>query len=154
MNSKLLNTLSFATIILGFFMALLDTTIVNIALPEMSRYFGASQKDMSWVVNAYNLAFAVFIMTASRIADQFGRKKTFLIGISVFTTASVMCGLSGSLDVLICFRVIQGLAAAIIVPVTVPMVLELFGKEKMAAIMGVWGAVAGLAAASAPPWAG
>jgi EmrB/QacA subfamily drug resistance transporter len=154
MNSRLLKGLSFASVILGFFMALLDTTIVNIALPEIARSFGTTQKDISWAINGYNLAFAIFIITASRIADQFGRKRIFLVGIGVFTAASLMCGSAGSLTSLVFFRVIQGMAAAVIVPVTVPLVLQLFSREKQGALMGAWGAIAGLAAASGPALGG
>lgn len=154
MNTKILKALSFITIILGFFMALLDTTIVNIALPRITEFYSTTQKDVSWVVNGYNLAFAVFIITASRVADQFGRKKIFIIGVTVFTLASVMCGLSNSLNLLIFFRVVQGLAGAIIVPVTVPMALELFSSKRHGTLMGVWAAISGLAAASGPALGG
>lgn len=154
MNSRLLKSLSFASVILGFFMALLDTTIVNIALPEIAKSFGVTQKDISWAINGYNLAFAVFIITASRIADQFGHKKVFLAGVAIFTAASLVCGSAGSLTSLVFFRVVQGLAGAIIVPVTVPLVLQLFSREKQGALMGAWGAIAGLAAASGPALGG
>lgn len=154
MSSKVLKALSFITIILGFFMALLDTTIVNISLPKMTEYYNTTQKDVSWVVNGYNLAFAVFIITASRIADQFGRKKIFMSGVAFFTGASIMCGLSDSLNMLIFFRVIQGLAGAIIVPVTVPMALEIFSGRRQGTLMGVWAAISGLAAASGPALGG
>jgi MFS family permease len=73
--------ISFVAIILGFFMALLDTTIVNITLPKMTEYFDTTMDHISWVVNAYNLASAVIIITASRLADQFGRKKLFVTGV-------------------------------------------------------------------------
>lgn len=154
MNQKLIKGISFVAIILGFFMALLDSTIVNIALPKMTEYYGASVESITWVVNGYNLAFAVFIITASRLADQFGRKKVFITGIVIFTLASLACGLANSVELLIVFRVIQGLAGAIIVPVTVPMIMNIFGREKQGMIMGAWGAIAGLAAASGPTLGG
>lgn len=154
MNANVQRTLSFIAIILGFFIALLDATIVNVSLPEMARYYGGSVGQISWIMNGYNLAFAVFILTASRLADQFGRKKVFLIGVFVFTLASLLAGLAPTIGMLIAFRVIQGLAGAIIVPVTIPLATDLFPKEMHGAIMGIWGGIAGLAAASGPALGG
>ncbi|NGM84904.1 MFS transporter [Paenibacillus sp. 7124] len=154
MSEKMKRAFAFTAIILGFFMALLDTTIVNIALPEMTTYFGGGVAEISWVMNGYNLAFAVFILTASRLADQFGRRKVFLIGITLFTVTSLLAGFAPSLEVLIGLRVIQGLAGAIIVPVTIPLTTTTFPKEMHSAIIGIWGAVSGLAAASGPALGG
>ncbi|WP_410513651.1 MFS transporter [Paenibacillus sp. BR2-3] len=145
---------SFTAIVLGFFMALLDTTIINIALPEMTRHFGGTVTQISWVMNGYNLAFAVFILTASRLADQFGRKKVFLAGIMLFTVASLLAGFATSLGMLIALRVVQGLAGAVIVPVTIPLTTTTFPKEMHGLIIGIWGAVSGLAAASGPALGG
>ncbi|WP_310551718.1 MFS transporter [Paenibacillus glufosinatiresistens] len=152
MNLK--SALSFTAIVLGFFMALLDGTIVNIALPEMTRYFDGGVDRISWVVNAYNLAFAVFILSASRLADQFGRKKVFLLGTAVFGLASLLSGLAPNLEFLIGARFVQGLAGAIIVPVSIPLVTQAFPKEKHGLIIGLWGALSGLAAASGPALGG
>ncbi|WP_246317400.1 MFS transporter [Paenibacillus agri] len=145
---------SFTAIVLGFFMALLDTTIINVALPEMTKHFGGTVSQISWVMNGYNLAFAALILTASRLADQFGRRRLFLIGIFVFTAASLFAGFSSSLEMLIVLRVIQGLAGAIIVPVTIPLTTTTFPKEMHGLIIGIWGAVGGLAAASGPALGG
>ncbi|WP_438435043.1 MFS transporter [Gorillibacterium sp. sgz500922] len=142
--------LAFSAIVLGFFMALLDSTIVNIALPEMTRSFSGSVGQISWVVNGYNLAFAVSILTAARLADQFGRKRVFLIGLGLFTLASLFAGLSTSIETLIICRIVQGLAGAIIVPVTVPLATSAFPKEMHGMVIGLWGAISGLAAASGP----
>ncbi|MDT3427117.1 EmrB/QacA subfamily drug resistance transporter [Paenibacillus forsythiae] len=154
MNEKMKRVFAFTAIVLGFFMALLDTTIVNIALPEMTRHFGGGVSEISWVMNGYNLAFAVFILTASRLADQFGRRKVFLIGIALFTLSSLLAGFAPSLGALIALRVIQGLAGAIIVPLTIPLTTSTFPKELHGAIIGIWGAVSGLAAASGPALGG
>ncbi|WP_245237562.1 MFS transporter [Paenibacillus ihuae] len=145
---------SFTAIVLGFFMALLDTTIINIALPEMTRHFGGTVSRISWIMNGYNLAFAVFILTASRLADQFGRKRVFLIGVLLFTVTSLLAGLAPSLGALIMLRVLQGLAGAIIVPVTIPLTTTTFPKEMHGLIIGIWGAVSGVAAASGPALGG
>jgi EmrB/QacA subfamily drug resistance transporter len=149
MNKKY-QVISFVAIILGFFTALLDTTIVNITLPKMTEYFNTTMDDISWVVNAYNLAFAVIIITASRLADQFGRKKLFITGVFLFTISSLLCGISNSLQALILFRTLQGIAAAFVVTIAMPLSAEIFPPEKRRTIMALWGAFSGLAAASGP----
>ncbi|MBX4271517.1 MFS transporter [Clostridium estertheticum] len=149
MNKKY-QIISFVAIILGFFMALLDTTIVNITLPKMTEYFNTTMAHISWVVNAYNLAFAAIVLTASRLADQFGRKKLFITGVFLFTISSLLCGISNSLEVLILFRSLQGLSAAFVVTIAMPLSAEIFAPEKRRTIMALWGAFAGLAAASGP----
>lgn len=154
MSLRMRRVFSFTAIVLGFFMALLDTTIINIALPEMTRHFGGTVSQISWVMNGYNLAFAVFILTASRLADQFGRKKVFMIGVVLFTVTSLLAGLAPSLGILILLRVLQGLAGAIIVPVTIPLTTTTFPKEMHGLIIGIWGAVSGVAAASGPALGG
>ncbi|WP_160691880.1 MFS transporter [Clostridium sp. C2-6-12] len=142
--------ISFIAIILGFFMALLDTTVVNITLPKMTEYFNTTMDQISWVVNAYNLATAVILVTASRLADQFGRKKLFTGGVFLFTISSLLCGISNSLQALILFRTIQGFAAAFVVTIAMPLSAEIFPPEKRRTIMALWGAFSGLAAASGP----
>ncbi|AGX44405.1 MFS transporter [Clostridium saccharobutylicum] len=149
MNKKHQN-ISFIAIILGFFMALLDTTVVNITLPKMAEYFSTSMDHISWVVNSYNLATAVILITVSRLADQFGRKKLFIAGVAVFTISSLLCGISDSLQALILFRTIQGIAAAFVVTIAAPLSIEIFPPEKRRSIMALWGAFSGLAAASGP----
>ncbi|WP_218012311.1 DHA2 family efflux MFS transporter permease subunit [Bacillus cereus] len=142
--------LGLLAILLGFFIALLDTTIVNITLPKITEHFNTDIKTISWVLNGYNLAFAVILITASRLADQFGRKKIYLIGVTFFTITSFLCGISTSVEMMITFRILQGFSAALVVPVTMPMSMELISKEKRGALMGFWGAFGGLAAASGP----
>lgn len=154
MSLRLYRTLAFIAVIIGFFMALLDATIVNVALPEISRHFGGNVGKISWIMNGYNLAFAVFILTGSRLADQFGRKKVFLIGLFMFTLTSLLAGFAPSLNWLIAIRICQGLAGSIILPVTIPLAMELFPKEMQGTIVGVWGAISGLAAASGPALGG
>lgn len=142
--------ISFIAIILGFFMALLDTTVVNITLPKMTEYFNTTMDHISWVVNAYNLATAVILVTASRLADQFGRKKLFIAGVVLFTISSLLCGISNSLQALILFRTLQGITAAFVVTIAMPLSAEIFPPEKRRTIMALWGAFSGLAAASGP----
>ena len=149
MNKKY-QYISFAAIILGFFMALLDTTVVNITLPKMTEYFNTTMDHISWVVNAYNLATAVILVTASRLSDQFGRKKLFIAGVVLFTISSLLCGISNSLQALILFRTLQGIAAAFVSTIAMPLSAEIFPPEKRRTIMALWGAFSGLAAASGP----
>jgi len=154
MNNTIRTWTAFLFIVIGFFMVLLDSTIVNITLPVITQYYKTDMETVSWVVNAYNLAFAVFLMSASRIADQFGRKKVFRIGITLFTFFSLMSGLSHSIEMLIFFRVLQGLSGALIVPVSMPLIIDLFPPSKSGMVIGLWGGVAGVAAASGPALGG
>jgi EmrB/QacA subfamily drug resistance transporter len=152
--NKMIQFFAFATLMSAFFMAMLDSSIVNITLPMMTQYFQTSVKTVSWVSNGYNLAFAVLLITASRLADQFGRKKMFMMGLFFFTVMSYMCGISRSVNMLIFFRVLQGLACAFMVPVTLPLGLHIFPKKQGGAIIGVWASIAGLAIASGPALGG
>ncbi|HDR8161718.1 MFS transporter (plasmid) [Bacillus cereus] len=153
-DSKWKNVLALLTIIIGYSMALLDTTIVNITLPKMTEFYNTDVKTISWVLNGYNLSFAVLLITMSRLADQFGRKKVFLIGVGLFTLSSYLCGVADNVHYLITFRVIQGMAAAMLVPVTLPMSLLIVSKEKRGLLMGIWGVLGGLASASGPALGG
>lgn len=150
MNVAARRVLGFVGILLGFFMALLDSTIVNISLPQMAKDLSASMSVISWVVNAYNLAFAVLILSAARIADQFGRRLVFTIGLALFTVASVLCGLSHLVTLLVLFRALQGLGGAILIPMSVPLVADLVPRESLGLVTGIWGAIAGLATACGP----
>eukprot|EP00831_Metopus_contortus_P000786 TRINITY_DN10286_c0_g1_i2.p1 TRINITY_DN10286_c0_g1~~TRINITY_DN10286_c0_g1_i2.p1 ORF type:complete len:537 (-),score=29.29 TRINITY_DN10286_c0_g1_i2:23-1633(-) len=153
-NKKLIVALSFIAIILGFFMTLLDTTIVNITLPKMADYFKCDLNKITWISNSYNIAVVVSMLTAARIADQFGRKKLFMINVALFTIISCLIGFSSSLIGIIILRALQGIVAAFIIPVTIPLSLEIIPKEKFGMIIGIWGALAGLAAACGPALGG
>ncbi|MEC3334586.1 MFS transporter [Bacillus cereus] len=154
MNNKLTHSFALFALISGFFMAILDSNIVNIVLPEMTISFNTSVEHISWVINSYNLAFAVCLLPMAKLADRFGRKKFYVIGLFVFTISSLLCGLSISLETIVLFRVIQGISAAIIVPVAMPLGLELVPKEKQGIIGGIMGAFGGLAAAIGPALGG
>lgn len=146
--------LGFAALIIGCFLSILDNTIVNIALPDIADYFNESINNISWIVTGYLLSFSVFLIIGSKIADQFGRKKVFIIGLIIFGGASGLCGFSNSILFLIVMRFIQGIGAAILTPVIVPMGLEIFGKEKRGFIIAVSGGISALAAAAGPPLGG
>jgi EmrB/QacA subfamily drug resistance transporter len=139
---------------LGFFMTLLDLTIVNVAIPNMIDRLHASLDDVLWVINAYALVLAVLLITAGRLGDLFGQRTVFFIGIVVFTLASGACGLAPSAGWLIGFRAVQGLGAALLMPQTLAILTMVFPLERRGAAFGVWGAVAGIATVAGPTLGG
>jgi len=139
---------------LGFFMTLLDLTIVNIALPNMITRLHASLDDVLWVINAYALVLGVLVITAGRLGDIIGPRIMFMLGITVFTVASAACGLAPSAGWLIGFRAIQGLGAAMLMPQTLTIITNVFPPERRGAAFGVWGAVAGMATIAGPTLGG
>jgi EmrB/QacA subfamily drug resistance transporter len=139
---------------LGFFMVLLDLTIVNIAIPNMITKLNASLDDILWVINAYALVLAVLVITAGRLGDLVGPRPMFTAGIALFTAASAACGLAQTPGQLIAFRVVQGLGAAMLVPQTLTIITNTFPPERRGAAFGVWGAVAGVATIAGPTLGG
>ena len=138
------------TLSLGFFMTLLDLTIVNIAIPDMVDDLDASLDEILWVVNAYTLALAVLMITAGRLGDLRGKRNLFLAGVVVFTLASLACGLAQDPAQLIMFRALQGVGAAMLIPQTLSIIVDVFPTEKRGAALGIWGAIAGVAGAAGP----
>src|SRR6266704_3704916 len=132
---------------IGFFMTLIDLTIVNVAIPQMVDKLHASLDEVLWVINAYTLVLAVLMITAGRLGDLRGKKMLFLTGIAVFTLASLACGLSQNAAELIAFRAVQGAGAALLLPQTMSIIMEMFPKETRGIALGIWGAVAGLSGA-------
>jgi EmrB/QacA subfamily drug resistance transporter len=139
---------------LGFFMTLLDLTIVNIAIPNMISKLHASLDDILWVINAYALVLAVLLITCGRLGDLFGQRKMFFAGVALFTLASAACGLSPSAGYLIGFRAVQGLGAAMLMPQTLAILTMVFPPERRGAAFGIWGAVAGVATIAGPTLGG
>jgi EmrB/QacA subfamily drug resistance transporter len=139
---------------LGFFMTLLDLTIVNIAIPNMIERLHASLDDVLWVINAYALVLAVLLITAGRLGDLFGQRTMFFAGVSLFTLSSAACGLAPSSGWLIAFRAVQGLGAAILMPQTLAILTMVFPAERRGAAFGIWGAVAGVATVAGPTLGG
>ena len=139
---------------LGFFMTLLDLTIVNIAIPSMITKLNASLDDALWVINAYALVLAVLVITAGRLGDLIGPRIMFMGGIAVFTLASAACGAAPSPGALIGFRAVQGLGAAMLMPQTLTIITNTFPPERRGAAFGVWGAVAGVATIAGPTLGG
>lgn len=142
----------------GLFMALLDVTIVNVALPTIGDDLKASFADLQWIINAYALALAVLFVTAGRLGDIFGRKRVFMIGMGLFSLGSLLCALAGSIQigtlapihVLIGARALQGIGGSIMLPLSLAIISNTFhGRERGAAI-GIYGGVTGLATAIGP----
>ena len=139
---------------LGFFMTLLDLTIVNIAIPSMITRLHASLDDVLWVINAYALVLAVLVITSGRLGDLIGPRIMFMSGIAVFTLASAACGAAPGPGWLIGFRAVQGLGAAMLMPQTLTIITNTFPPERRGAAFGVWGAVAGVATIAGPTLGG
>src|SRR5690349_11010471 len=139
----------------GAFLAFLDTTIVNIAFPDISRSFSSSGRDaLSWVLDGYFVVIAALLVPAGGLADRFGHKRVFLLGVGGFTVASGLCAAAPSLPLLIAFRVVQGVAAALVAPTSLALVLDAFPAEQRATGVGIWGAAAAAAAAIGPTLGG
>jgi EmrB/QacA subfamily drug resistance transporter len=130
-------------ICLAQFMVVLDATIVNVALPSIQKDLHLSEANLQWIINAYTLVFGGFLLLGGRAGDLLGRKRLFLVGLVVFTTASFLNGISGSSGMLVGFRALQGLGAALISPAALSIVSTTFaeGKERAKAL-GVWAAIA------------
>jgi EmrB/QacA subfamily drug resistance transporter len=145
----------FALAALGTFLAYLDVTIVNIAFPSIEADFGGtSLGTLSWVVNAYALAFAALLVVLGRAADRAGRRLVYLAGVGVFALASAACAVAPSVGLLIAARTLQGAAAAAMIPAALALLLAAFPPRQWAPVIGLWGAVASVAAALGPPLGG
>src|SRR3712207_2297831 len=139
----------------GAFFGFLDATIVNVSFPAISASFPESTRaDLSWVLDAYFIALAALLVPAGGIADRLGRKRVFLWGLGAFTVTSLLCALAPNLETLIAARVLQGLSAAVLAPVSLALVLPEFPLERRATAVGIWGASAAVAAALGPPLGG
>ncbi|RSS78562.1 MFS transporter [Streptomyces sp. WAC06614] len=139
-----------AALCVGFFLIMMDTTIVTVAIPGMLTSLDADLNQITWVHSVYLLTYAVPLLVAGRLGDRFGRKPVFLAGMAVFTAASLWCGLSGTAGMLTAARAVQGVGAALMAPQTMAFVTTLFPPQRRGAALGVWGAVAGLATTAGP----
>ena len=132
------------------FMLLLDITIVNVALPAIERALNASFSDLQWVIDAYALALATCVLTAGALADLYGRKRIFVIGIVLFTIASVACGVANDALFLIIARGIQGLGGAMMFATALALLSQEFHGRERGTAVGIWGATIGAAVAIGP----
>jgi EmrB/QacA subfamily drug resistance transporter len=135
---------------LAGFMAALDNLVVTTALPSIRKDLGGALEDLEWTVNAYTLTFAVLLMFGAALGDRFGRRRLFIIGLTVFTTASAAAALAPGINALIAARAIQGIGAAIMLPLTLTLLTAAVPAAKRGAYLGIFGAVTGLAVACGP----
>jgi DHA2 family methylenomycin A resistance protein-like MFS transporter len=138
-------------ICLGYFMVILDATVVNVALPALGRDLGGGVSSLQWVVDGYTLVFAGLLLSAGSLGDRLGGRRVFELGLLLFTLASAACAAAPSVPLLVAARVAQGLGAALLVPSSLALLRAAYhDPRERARAIGVWGAVAGIAAASGP----
>lgn len=134
----------------AFFMVALDSLVVVTALPAIHRDLGGRMSTLEWTVNAFTLTYAAGIITAAAIGDRIGRRIVFTAGLFVFTVASIACAIAPTVDLLIAARAVQGLGAAMVMPVSLTILTTAFPVERRGAIVGIWGGIGGLAVACGP----
>lgn len=132
-------------LVIGFFMILVDSTIVSVATPTLIASFDADVAAVVWVTSAYLLAYAVPLLITGRLGDRFGPKRVYLTGLVLFTASSLWCGLTGTIEQLILARVFQGLGASMMTPQTMAVITRTFPADKRGRAMSLWGAVSGVA---------
>jgi EmrB/QacA subfamily drug resistance transporter len=131
-------------------MIMLDNTVVNVALPSIQKALNVSQSELEWVVVAYALTFATFMLTGGKLADYFGRRRLFIIGLVVFTASSLACGLASNAGFLIGARTVQGVGAAIMNPATLGIITATFPPRQRGMAIGIWAGVSAMALAIGP----
>jgi len=134
----------------GLFMIMLDNTIVNVALPTLQRSLHLQIAELEWVVTGYALTFGALMLTGGKLADLFGRRLIFVVGLVIFTGSSLACGLAGSASPLIAFRVVQGIGAALMNPSTLSIITVTFPPRQRGTAIGIWAGVSALALAIGP----
>ena len=138
----------------GMFMALLDVTIVNIAMPAIITDLDTTVAEASWVLNSYSLVLAVFFLSMGRVADKYGQKRVFIFGLVTFTLFSLLCGLAPNIEWLVAFRAGQGLGGAALLTISLAIVLGAFPRRQQGTAVGIWGALGTAAAAVGPALGG
>jgi EmrB/QacA subfamily drug resistance transporter len=134
----------------GLFMIMLDNTIVNVALPSIQRDLEIGISELEWVVNGYALTFAVVMLTGGKLADLLGRRLIFVVGLAIFTAASLACGMAPSAEWLIGARIVQGVGAALMNPATLSIITATFPPRQRGMAIGIWAGVSALALAIGP----
>ncbi len=143
-----------ASVMVGTFMAVLDATIVNVALSKLMATFGVSVDRVEWILTAYLLIFGVMLPSSGWMADHWGYKRMFLVGLFLFTLGSFLCSLAGNIDVLIAFRVIQGAGAGFLMPVGMAIITREFPPEKRGIALGFWSVAASASVSLGPTLGG
>ena len=134
----------------AYFMVTLDALVVVTALPSIHRSLGGGIGTLQWTVSAYTIAFGAGILTAAALGDRAGRRRLYVVGLAVFTAASAVCALAPSAGLLIACRAVQGVGAAIVMPLGLTLLTSAFPPHKRGAVVGIWGGIAGLAVAAGP----
>ena len=134
----------------GLFMIMLDNTVVNVAVPSIQRDLGVGLSELQWIVTGYALSFAALMLTGGKLADMLGRRRIFVIGIMIFTIASLFCGLADSGQSLIAWRIVQGVGAALMNPATLAIISATFPPRQRGMAIGIWAGVSALALAIGP----
>jgi EmrB/QacA subfamily drug resistance transporter len=142
--------LTLAAVAFGLFMIMLDNTVVNVALPSIQRDLETDLSELEWIVTGYALTFAALMLIGGKVADAYGRRLIFVVGIAVFTLASLWCGLATSGDMLITARVVQGVGAALMNPATLSIIAATFPPRERGTAIGIWAGVSALALAIGP----
>jgi EmrB/QacA subfamily drug resistance transporter len=135
---------------IGAFITSLDVVVVSTALPALRAHLHAGLSDLEWTINGYNLAFACAMLTASALGDRYGKRSVYVAGLAVFVVSSTACALAGSTGVLVAARVVQGVGAAAVLPLSLSLVSDAFPVERRGAAIGIWGAITGLGVAAGP----
>ncbi len=139
-----------AAVSFGLFMIMLDNTVVNVALPSMQRSLNIGPRELEWVVVAYALTFATMMLTGGKLADMFGRRLLFIVGLGIFTASSLACGLASNASFLIGARAVQGVGAAIMNPATLGIIAATFPPKQRGTAIGIWAGTSAMALAIGP----
>ena len=151
MAQKITNRwLALIVLLVGFFMIMLDTTIVNVSIPTIIKDLNANLTQVEWVISGYSLAFAALLITFGRLGDLYGRKKLFMLGLVVFTIASALSGEANTPNILIAMRILQGIGGAMLSPAVLSIISSTFRDRDRAIAFGFFGAISGVAAAIGP----
>jgi EmrB/QacA subfamily drug resistance transporter len=152
-NDSIYSWLALLVVVIGTFMSILDSSIVNIAIPKIMTVFGISMDKSKWILTSYTLALGAIIPLTGYLQDVFGSKKIYMFALGMFTIGSMLCGFSWNNTSMICFRVIQAIGGGMIMPVGMSIIYEIFPREKIGLALGVWG-IASMAAPAIGPTLG
>src|SRR5438105_7843422 len=134
----------------GLFMIMLDNTVVNVALPSIKRSLNIGQSELEWIVVGYALSFATFMLSGGKLADRYGRRLLFVVGLVIFAGASLACGLAPNAGFLIGARIVQGVGAAIMTPATLGIITATFPPRQRGTAIGIWAGTSAMALAIGP----